>query len=54
MKVFTIYGRGYRLGHVTKPMCIISLFLCSQNLAHGVWFQITQHFFEKIGFNFEN
>ena len=54
LKVFTTYGRGRHLGHVTKPSGIFFFFHYTQKLSHDIWFQITQQFLRKIKFMFEN
>ena len=51
LKVFTIYGHGGHLGHVTQ--LIYTFFPFSLKLSYELWFQIAQLFLRKTSFNFE-
>ena len=52
-KVFTIYGHGSHVGHVTQLSCINFRFLFSLKLSYEFWFQIAPLFLRKTSFNFE-
>ena len=52
-KVFTIYGNGSHVGHVTQFICINFHSLFSLKLSYEFWFQIAQLFLRKTSFNFE-
>ena len=53
IKVFTIYGHGGHVGHMTQLIFYIFSFLFSFKLSYELWFQIAQLFFRKTSFNFE-
>ena len=52
-KVFTIYGHGSHIGHVTQLICINFYSLFSLKLSYEFWFQIAPLFLRKTGLNFE-
>ena len=52
-KVFTIYGYGSHVGHVTQLICINFHSLFSLKLSYEFWFQIAPLFLWKTSFNFE-
>ena len=52
-KVFTIYGHGSHVGHVTELICINFHSLFSLKLSYEFWFKIAQLFLRKTSFNFE-
>ena len=54
LKVFTTYGCGGHLGHVTKPSGIFFFFHYYQKLSHDIWFQVTQQFLRKTKFKLAN
>ena len=47
-RVFTIYGRGGHLGHVTSIMSSDFHFLLPESF-HKVWFRSAQQFLKKSG-----
>ena len=51
--VFTIYGHGSHVGHVTQLICINFHFLFSLKLSSEFWFQIAPLFLRKTIVNFE-
>ena len=51
--VFTIYGHGGHVGHVTQLICINFHSLSSLKLSYEFWFQIAQLFLRKRSFNIE-
>ena len=52
-KVFTRYGHGSHVGHVTQLIGINFHFLFSVKLSYAFWFQIAPLFLRKTSFNFE-
>ena len=52
-KVFTIYGHGSHVGHVTQLICINFHSLFSLKLSYEFWFKIAKLFLRKTSFNFE-
>ena len=52
-KVFTIYGHGSHVGHVTQLICINFHSLFSLKLSYEFWFQIAPLFLGKKSLNFE-
>ena len=52
-KVFTIYGHGSHVGHVTQLICINFHSLFSLKLSYEFWFKIADLFLRKTSFNFE-
>ena len=52
-KVFTIYGHGSHVGHVTQLICINFHSLFSLKPSYEFWFQIAPLFLRKTSFNFE-
>ena len=51
--IFTIYGHGSQVGHVTQLICINFHFLFSLKLSYELWFPIAPLFLRKTSFNFE-
>ena len=52
-KVFTIYGHGGHVGHVTQLIYINFHFYSPLKLSYELWFQIALLFLRKTSFNFE-
>ena len=52
-KVFTIYGHGGHVGHVTQTHLYKFSFLFSLKLSFEFWFQIAKLFLRKTSFNFK-
>ena len=53
LKVFTIYGHGDHLGHVTQLICMIFHFHLPHKLSYEIKFQMTKRFPRKTSFNFK-
>ena len=51
--VFTIYGHGSHVGHVTQFICLNFHAFFSLKLSYEFWFQIAPSFLRKTSFNFE-